>query len=239
MSRYGRINEYGRSIVMGQKVNPILFRLGVESSLNDKNIFDRRRPSAVWYSEKGYANNLKQDLKLREYLSKDYKQASINRIDISRPSSENAIVTIYCARPGIIIGKKGVDVSALKDQCAKLLNTSVQVNVEEIKKPDLSAKIVAEGIAHQLEKRASFRRVLKRSTQNTMRAGAQGVKILVSGRLGGAEIARSEDIREGRVPLHTIKANIDYATARALTTYGIIGVKVWIYTGNVDQQKKG
>ncbi|MAJ82402.1 MAG: 30S ribosomal protein S3 [Legionellales bacterium] len=224
---------------MGQKVNPILFRLGVESGTATKNAFDRRKPSAIWYAEGNYASNLKQDLDLRKYINSEYKQANINRVDISRPSSENAVVTIYCARPGIIIGKRGADVSILKEKISKILNASIQVNVEEIKKPDLSAKIVAESVAHQLEKRASFRRVIKRTAQNTMRAGAQGIKILVSGRLGGAEIARSEDIRDGRVPLHTLRANIDYSTARAATTYGIIGVKVWIYTGNAEQEKKG
>ena len=182
---------------------------------------------------------MKQDLDLRKYLEANYKASGINRIDISRPSDSNMIVTIYCARPGLVIGKKGADISILRQKIAKLTGNTVQVNVEEIKKPDLNAKLVAESVALQLEKRAAFRRVLKRTVQTTMRAGAQGIKVCVSGRLGGAEIARSGDNREGRVPLHTLRANIDYATARASTTYGIIGVKVWIYRGNINERKKG
>lgn len=224
---------------MGQKINPMVFRLGVETGYEKNPADDRRRSSAKWFAIKDYSAKLQEDLKIRSFLADTYKSAGINRVDIARPSEANLIVTVYCARPGLIIGKKGADVTFLRNKIAKLVNASVQVNVEEIKKPDLNSKLVAESIALQLEKRAAFRRVLKRTVQSTMRAGAKGIKIMVSGRLGGAEIARSEDIREGRVPLHTLRANIDYATARASTTYGIIGVKVWIYRGNINEVKKG
>lgn len=224
---------------MGQKVNPIVFRLGVETGYEKNAAEERRKSSAIWFSLKDYAKNVEEDLKLRRYLNDHYKSAGINRVDISRPSETNTIITIYCARPGLVIGKKGADISVLRSKVSKLTKSSVQVNVEEIKKPDLNAKLVAESVALQLEKRAAFRRVLKRTVQTTMRAGAKGVKVVVSGRLGGAEIARSEDNREGRVPLHTLRANIDYGTARASTTYGIIGVKVWVYRGNINDRKKG
>lgn len=224
---------------MGQKVNPTVFRLGVETGYEKNPAEERRKSSAIWFAVKDYAKYLKYDLELRKYLENNYKTSGINRVDISRPSESNVNVTIYCARPGLIIGKKGADISVLRNKIAKISNATVQLNVEEIKKPDLNAKLVAESVALQLEKRAAFRRVLKRTVQTTMRAGAQGIKVNVSGRLGGAEIARSEDNRDGRVPLHTLRANIDYATARASTTYGIIGVKVWIYRGNINERKKG
>lgn len=211
---------------MGQKVHPIGIRLGVI-----------KRHNANWYaSPKNYADFLLADLAVREYLYKKLKSAAISRILIERPS-ETARITISTARPGIIIGKKGEDVERLGREVAKLMKTPVQINIDEIRKPDLDARLVAESIASQLEKRVMFRRAMKRAVQNTMRAGAKGIKVEVSGRLGGAEIARSEWYREGRVPLHTLRADVEYATSEALTTYGIIGIKVWIYKGDINVNK--
>ena len=207
---------------MGQKVHPIGIRLGIVKKHNSN-----------WYaSPKNYAGFLIADLQVREYLYKKLKNASISRILIERPS-ENARITISTARPGIVIGKKGEDVERLRKEIAKLMKTPVQINIDEIRKPDLDARLVAEGIASQLERRVMFRRAMKRAVQNTMRAGAKGIKVEVSGRLGGAEIARTEWYREGRVPLHTLRADIDYSIMRAETTYGCIGVKVWIFKGEV------
>jgi small subunit ribosomal protein S3 len=207
---------------MGQKVHPIGIRLGVI-----------KRHNANWYaSPKNYADFLLTDLAVREYLYKKLKNAAVSRILIERPS-ETARITISTARPGIIIGKKGEDVERLGREVAKLMKTPVQINIDEIRKPDLDARLVAESIAAQLEKRVMFRRAMKRAVQNTMRAGAKGIKVEVSGRLGGAEIARSEWYREGRVPLHTLRADIDYSIMRAETTYGCIGVKVWIFKGEI------
>jgi len=207
---------------MGQKVHPIGIRLGVVKKHN-----------ANWYaSPKNYAEFLLTDLKVREFLYKKLKSAAVSRILIERPS-DTARITISTARPGIIIGKKGEDVERLGREVAKLMKTPVQINIDEIRKPDLDARLVAEGIASQLEKRVMFRRAMKRAVQNTMRAGAKGIKVEVSGRLGGAEIARSEWYREGRVPLHTLRADIDYSIMRAETTYGCIGVKVWIFKGEI------
>jgi small subunit ribosomal protein S3 len=207
---------------MGQKVHPTGIRLGI--------VKDHK---SVWYANRStYAKNLLQDLKVRDYLEKSLERASISRIDIERPA-QNARITIYSARPGIVIGKKGEDVEKLRSECTKMMGVPVHINIEEIRKPELDAKLVAQSVANQLERRVMFRRAMKRVVQNAMRIGAQGIKIQVGGRLGGAEIARSEWYREGRVPLHTLRADIDYAAYEAATTYGIIGVKVWIFKGEV------
>jgi small subunit ribosomal protein S3 len=207
---------------MGQKVHPIGIRLGIVKKHNSN-----------WYaSPKNYADFLITDLKVRDHLYNKLKNASVSRILIERPS-ENARITISTARPGIVIGRKGEDVEKLRKEIAKLMKSPVQINIDEIRKPDLDARLVAEGIASQLERRVMFRRAMKRAVQNTMRAGAKGIKVEVSGRLGGAEIARTEWYREGRVPLHTLRADIDYSIMRAETTYGCIGVKVWIFKGEV------
>lgn len=206
---------------MGQKINPIGFRLGVSSDWSSK-----------WYAEKGqYADYLESDIQIRKYIRKKLANASVSRISIER-NKEAVSITIFTARPGVVIGKKGEDISILKTDISKQFNISANINIEEIRKPELDAYLVAESIAQQLEKRVMFRRAMKRSITSTMRLGALGIKICVSGRLNGAEIARSEWIREGRIPLHTLRANIDYGFAEALTGYGIIGVKVWIYKGD-------
>ncbi len=207
---------------MGQKVHPTGIRLGI--------VKDHR---SVWYaSRSAYAKNLLQDLKVRDYLEKSLERASVSRIDIERPA-QNARITIHTARPGIVIGKKGEDVDKLRTACTNLMGVPVHINIEEIRKPELDAKLVAQSVAGQLERRVMFRRAMKRAVQNAMRLGAEGIKIQVSGRLGGAEIARSEWYREGRVPLHTLRADIDYAPYEASTTYGIIGVKVWVFKGEI------
>ncbi|CAL7959366.1 30S ribosomal subunit protein S3 [Gammaproteobacteria bacterium] len=205
---------------MGQKVNPIGIRLGIV-----------RDWTSTWYANsKTYSGYLNSDIKLRNYLTKKYVGASISRIQIERPA-KNARITIYAGKPGIILGKKGGDVDALRKELGAMLGIPVHVNIEEIKKIDLDAKLVAENIAQQLERRIMFRRAMKRAVQSALKAGALGVKVHVSGRLGGSEIARAEWYREGRVPLHTFRADIDYSLAEANTTYGIIGVKVWIFKG--------
>lgn len=207
---------------MGQKVNPVGIRLGVIKGWK-----------SVWYADKNqYADLLNTDIKVRQYLFKKLEQASVSEITIERPA-DNAHITIHTARPGIVIGKRGEDVEKLRADVKKIMGVPVHINIAEIKKPELDAKLVAEGVAQQLVKRVMFRRAMKRAVQNAMRLGAEGVKIAVGGRLGGAEIARTEWYREGRVPLHTLRADIDYATAEALTTYGIIGVKVWIFKGEI------
>ena len=207
---------------MGQKVNPTGIRLGIV-----------KKHTSTWYaSPKNYPEFLLADLKVREYLEKRLKAASVSRIDIERPA-ENARITIKTARPGIVIGKKGEDVEKLRRQVSSLMGVPVHINIEEIRKPELDAKLVAESIASQLERRVMFRRAMKRSVQNAMRMGAKGIRVSVAGRLGGAEIARTEWYREGRVPLHTLRADIDYGTARAETTYGTIGIKVWIFKGEI------
>ena len=179
-----------------------------------------------------YANNLHVDLKVRAFIQKKLAQASVSRIDIHRPA-QTARITIHTARPGIVIGKKGEDVEVLRQEVSKMMGVPVHINIEEIRKPELDAFLVAQNVAQQLERRVQFRQAMKRVMQNAMRLGAEGIKVQVSGRLGGAEIARSESYREGRVPLHTLRADIDYATAEALTTYGILGVKVWIFKGEI------
>ncbi|MCP4287282.1 MAG: 30S ribosomal protein S3 [Gammaproteobacteria bacterium] len=207
---------------MGQKVNPIGFRLGIVKEWTSK-----------WYADSSdYADLLNNDIEIRDYLRGRLSQASVSRIQIDRPA-KNAHITIHTARPGIVIGKKGEDIDALRREVSRRMGIPVHVSVEEIRKPELDARLVAESITQQLERRVMFRRAMKRAVQTSMRLGAQGVKVHISGRLNGAEIARSEWYREGRVPLHTLRADIDYGLAEANTTYGIIGVKVWIFKGEV------
>ncbi len=214
---------------MGQKVNPIGIRLGIS-----------RDWASRWYPDKhNFAELVASDFEVREFLKKKLKDASVSRIHIERPARK-AQITIHTARPGIVIGKKGEDIERLRTQVARMLNLplpDVRLNIAEVRKPELDAQLVAEGIAQQLERRVMFRRAMKRAVTNTMRLGAQGVKIKVGGRLNGAEIARSEWYREGRVPLHTFRADIDYGFAEARTTYGVIGVKVWIFKGEVFDAK--
>jgi len=208
---------------MGQKVQPIGLRLGIVKDW-----------SAKWYGNKQqYANFLTTDMKVREFIAKKLANAAISKVVIERPS-QNMNITLYTARPGIVIGKKGEDIDKLRQELGAIAGMPVQVAVEEIRKPEMDAKLVAESIAQQLEKRVMFRRAMKRAMQNTMRLGAEGVKIMIAGRLNGAEIARTEWVRDGRVPLHTLRADIDYGTAEASTTYGIIGIKVWIFKGEVQ-----
>jgi small subunit ribosomal protein S3 len=207
---------------MGQKVHPIGIRLGIV-----------KEHTSVWYADrKNYADYLNADLEVRAYLQDKLKNASVSRIDIARPA-QTARITIHTARPGIVIGKKGEDVEKLRQDLTKKMGVPVHINIEEIRKPELDGLLVAQSVAQQLERRVMFRRAMKRAVQNAMRLGAKGIKIQVGGRLGGAEIARSEWYREGRVPLHTLRADIDYATYEAHTTYGVIGVKVWIFKGEV------
>ncbi|MSR12511.1 MAG: 30S ribosomal protein S3 [Gammaproteobacteria bacterium] len=207
---------------MGQKVHPTGIRLGIV-----------KKHTSIWYAEGAkYANNLLIDIQVREFIKKRLASASVSRIEIERPA-QTAKLTIFTARPGIVIGKKGEDVETLRNILAEKMGVPVQINIEEIRKPDLDAQLVADSVAQQLERRVMFRRAMKRAVQNAMRQGAEGIKIQVGGRLGGAEIARSEWYREGRVPLHTLRADIDYSTSEANTTYGIIGVKVWIFKGEV------
>lgn len=207
---------------MGQKVHPTGFRLGIAADWTSK-----------WYADtRDFADYLATDLKVRSFLRKKLSQASVSEIVIQRPA-KNAHITIHTARPGIVIGKKGEDIEKLRQELTSMMGVPVHLNIEEIRKPELDARLVAAGICQQLERRIMFRRAMKRSVQNTMRLGAQGVRINVSGRLNGAEIARTEWYREGRVPLHTLRAKIDYGFAEANTTYGIIGVKVWIFKGEI------
>ena len=226
---------------MGQKVHPTGIRLGISTDWNSK-----------WYaSSKEFPKFLMEDIKIRDYLSSELKQASVSKILIERPTKE-AVITIFTSRPGIVIGKKGEDIEKYRQKIANILGTkksSVKLNVKEIRKPELNAQLVSEGIAQQLERRIMYRRAMKRAVTNTMRLGALGIKVNVAGRLNGAEIARSEWYREGRVPLHTLKAGIDFGFSEALTTYGIIGIKVWIYneeakddevkSGKISSDKKG
>ncbi|MBA6414123.1 30S ribosomal protein S3 [Parahaliea sp. F7430] len=216
---------------MGQKVHPVGIRLGIVKS-----------HTSIWYAgNKNYSKNLISDLEVRKFIEKELEHASVSRVVIERPA-QTARITIHTARPGIVIGKKGEDVDKLRRTLAVKMGVPVHINIEEIRKPDLDAKLVAQNVAQQLERRVMFRRAMKRVVQNAMRQGAEGIKVQVGGRLGGAEIARSEWYREGRVPLHTLRADIDYATYEAVTTYGIIGVKVWIFKGEVigtDTQTDG
>ncbi|QEP42600.1 30S ribosomal protein S3 [Ectothiorhodospiraceae bacterium BW-2] len=210
---------------MGQKVHPTGIRLGIVKDWSSK-----------WYADsKQFPRLLNNDLQVRDYLRKELSQASVSRVLIERPA-RNAKITIYTARPGLVIGKKGEDIERLRSAVAKMMGIPVHINIEEVRKPELDATLVAENIAQQLEKRVMFRRAMKRAVSNAIRLGAEGVKINVGGRLNGAEIARNEWYREGRVPLHTLRADIDYGVAEAKTTYGIIGVKVWIFKGEVFHQ---
>lgn len=210
---------------MGHKVNPTGFRLGIIKEWTSK-----------WYVDsKDFAATLYADIKAREFLHKSLAQASVSRIQIERPA-KNARITVHSARPGVIIGKKGDDVEKLRVALHKIMGVPVHINIEEIRKPELDAQLVADSIAQQLERRIMFRRAMKRAMASAMRLGAKGIKINISGRLGGAEIARSEWLREGRVPLHTLRADVDYGTSTAKTTAGIIGVKVWIFKGEIVGQ---
>ncbi len=207
---------------MGQKVNPIGMRLGVNRTWESR-----------WYAGKGeYAGLLHEDLKIRDTLMRDLRQAGVARVVIERPHKK-CRVTIHSARPGVIIGKKGADIEKLKTKIAKMTSSEVVVNIVEVRKPEVDAQLVAESIAQQLERRVGFRRAMKRAVQSAMRLGALGIRINCGGRLGGAEIARTEWYREGRVPLHTLRANIDYGVAEAMTAYGICGVKIWIFKGEI------
>ena len=216
---------------MGQKVHPTGFRLGIATDWTSK-----------WYADNSeFAEFLGEDMKIRDYLRKKLAQAGVSRIQISRPAKAIA-VTIHSARPGIIIGKKGEDIEKLRIEVTSLVSVhinNVKINIEEIRKPELDAQLVAESIAAQLERRVMFRRAMRRSVTSAMRIGAEGIKINVSGRLNGVDIARNEWYREGRVPLHTLRADVDYGFAEALTTYGILGVKVWIYKGEVFSLEAG
>ncbi len=207
---------------MGQKVNPIGMRLGVNRTWESR-----------WYAQKGaYADLLHEDLKIRTMLMKNLRQAGVSRVVIERPHKK-CRVTIHSARPGVIIGKKGADIEKLKLRIAKMTDSEVHVNIVEVRKPEIDAQLVAESVAQQLERRVGFRRAMKRAVQSAMRLGALGIRINCGGRLGGAEIARTEWYREGRVPLHTLRANVDYGTAEAFTAYGICGVKIWIFKGEI------
>jgi small subunit ribosomal protein S3 len=210
---------------MGQKVHPVGIRLGIVNNWK-----------SVWFADKNYADTLNADLNARRYLQKKLAHASVSLIEIQRPA-KNAQIIIHTARPGVLIGKKGDDIEKLRGKMKEMLGVPVHIKIEEIRKPELDASLVAQSIAQQLEHRIMFRRAMKRAVSSAMRLGAEGIRVCVSGRLGGAEIARSEWYREGRVPLHTFRANIDYSTARALTTYGIIGVKVWIFKGEVKSNE--
>lgn len=206
---------------MGQKVNPIGMRVGINRTWDSR-----------WFDDRKYADKLVQDLELRKYITTTLKAAGISKVIIER-AAKNTRVTVYTARPGVIIGKKGADIEKLRRDLSQRAGSDVSLNIVEIRKPEIDAQLVAEGVCQQLERRVSFRRAMKRAVQNTLRMGAGGIRINVSGRLGGADIARTEWYREGRVPLHTLRADMDYGFAEALTTYGIIGVKVWIYKGEI------
>ena len=207
---------------MGQKIHPTGFRLAVTRNWNSR-----------WYANnRDFSDMLAEDIKVRDYLKSKLKNAAVSRVLIERPA-KNARITIYSARPGVVIGKKGEDIENLKRELATRLGVPVAVNIEEVRKPEVDAQLIADSITQQLEKRIMFRRAMKRAMQNAMRLGAQGIKIMSAGRLNGIEIARTEWYREGRVPLHTLRADIDYGTSEAKTTYGVIGVKVWVYKGNM------
>ncbi len=212
---------------MGQKVSPVGLRIGINKDWEAK-----------WYAKKDFAKYLNNDVKIRKYLFKKFKMAGISQIIIERNKNRNEIF-IHAAKPGLIIGQSGVEVEKLKKEITKLTGETIQISVVEIKNPDMVAQVVADNIAHNIENRVSFRVAQKKAIRNTMKAGAKGIKTLVSGRLGGADIARGEGYSEGTIPLHTLRANIDYATSEADTTYGKIGVKVWIYKGEILNEKKG
>ena len=207
---------------MGQKINPIGLRLQINRTWDSR-----------WYAEgRDYAQLLKEDIEIRKYIIESLPQAAISKVVIERPA-KLCRVSIYAARPGVIIGKKGADIDKIRAKVKKFTDSEVHINIVEVRKPETDATLVAQGIAQQLERRVAFRRAMKRAIQSAMRLGAEGIKIVCGGRLGGAEIARVEQYREGRVPLHTLRANIDYAEAEALTAYGIIGIKVWVFKGEI------
>jgi len=212
---------------MGQKTHPLGFRLGIIKPWKSR-----------WYAERNFAALLHEDETIRKYLHQRLSHASVSEIEIDR-KPQKIVATIHTARPGVVIGKQGSEVDKLRDEIAHLTKSEVSINVEEVKRPELEAQLVADGVAHQLAQRISFRRAMKRAVQSAMRAGAEGIKIQTGGRLGGAEIARSEGYHEGRVPLHTLRADIDYAQSTAKTTYGTIGVKVWIFKGEVIEDRRG
>jgi small subunit ribosomal protein S3 len=212
---------------MGQKVHPTGFRLGIVADWTSN-----------WYAERDFPRLLKEDETIRKYLHRRMSHASVSRIDIDRKPSK-IVITMHTARPGVVIGKKGSEVDKLRDELSVLTNAEVSVNVEEIKRPETNAHLVAENVAHQLRQRVSFRRAMKRAVQAAMRSGAEGIRIQCAGRLNGAEIARTEGYNEGRVPLHTLRADIDYASVNAFTTFGAIGVKCWVFKGEVVDERRG
>jgi small subunit ribosomal protein S3 len=212
---------------MGQKTHPHGFRLGVVKDWRSR-----------WYAEKDFPRLLKEDETIRKYLHRRLAHAALSQVEIERKPSK-IVVTLHTARPGVVIGKRGAEVDKLRDELAMLTNAEISVNVEEIKRPEVDARLVAENVAHQLRQRISFRRAMKRAVQAAIRSGAEGIKIMTSGRLGGAEIARTEGYNEGRVPLHTLRADIDYAQIHAFTTYGTIGVKCWVFKGEVIEDRRG
>jgi small subunit ribosomal protein S3 len=209
---------------LGQKVHPIGLRLGINKDWE-----------STWFDEKNYAKKLHEDIIIRNYISSRLSRASIANIEISR-TAKKVVVTVHTARPGIVIGRGGSEVESLKKELKKLMTYDVQINVAEIKRPGLKAELVGQNVAQQLEKKVNYRRAIKKSIQSTMSMGAEGIRVCISGRLNGTDIARKETFREGRVPLHTLRADIDYALVEALTTYGIIGVKVWIYKGEIRKK---
>ena len=212
---------------MGQKTNPIGLRLGINKTWD-----------SIWFDEKNFAEKLHEDILLRKYIISRTKNASVSKVQITR-TPKKIVVTIHTARPGIVIGRGGAEVEALKKDLKKMVSGNIQVNITEVKRPGLSAELVGQNIAQQLVKKVSYRRAVKKAIQSTMTMGALGIRIHVGGRLGGAEIARSETFRDGRVPLHTLRAVIDYALVEANTTYGLIGIKVWIYHGEIQTKKSG
>jgi small subunit ribosomal protein S3 len=213
---------------MGQKTHPRGFRLGIIKPWRSR-----------WYAERGkYSDLIKEDEQIRKYLHRRLGHAALSDVEIER-KPQKIVVTLHTARPGVVIGKQGAEVDKLRDELAHLTKSEVSINVEEVKRPELDAQLVADNIAHQLQQRISFRRAMKRAVQGAMRAGAEGIRVKVGGRLGGAEIARVEGYHEGRVPLHTRRADIDYATSTAKTTYGTIGIKVWIFKGEVVEDRRG
>ena len=212
---------------MGQKTHPRGFRLGIVKPWRSR-----------WYAERTFADLLREDETIRKYMHQRLSHAAVAQVEIDR-KPQKIVVTVHTARPGVVIGKQGAEVDKLRDELAHLTKSEVSINVEEVKRPEIEAQLVADNIAHQLQQRISFRRAMKRSVQSAMRAGAEGIRVKVGGRLGGAEIARVEGYHEGRVPLHTLRADIDYATSTAKTTYGTIGVKVWIFKGEVVEDRRG
>jgi small subunit ribosomal protein S3 len=212
---------------MGQKTHPHGFRLGIVRDWRSR-----------WYAERNFPELLLEDETIRKYLHRRLAHAALSHVEIERKPSK-IVITVHTARPGVVIGKRGAEVDKLRDELAVLTNAEISVNVEEIKRPEVDARLVAENVAHQLRQRISFRRAMKRAVQSAMRAGAEGIKIQCAGRLGGAEIARTEGYNEGRVPLHTLRADIDYAQLHAFTTYGAIGVKCWIFKGEVVEERRG